>query len=185
MRAHEIICEELKSCTLSKEMRLQMAVKAVNDPASPNGLVPTLVFGTCPRMTLMDPPAPSITQRASAIRKALEEIQKLRSRRLVSDAFNQTNGSSVVSLHSLPLGSNVLVFGEEQANQSSKWTGPFELIGIENETCTVRLTSGPTKYRSTVVKEFNNVDTMGQVINEYIENQNQHIPSPQITHQPS
>ncbi|KHJ31224.1 hypothetical protein EV44_g3699 [Erysiphe necator] len=138
-RAYEIICEELKTYTLSKEMRLQMAVKAVNDSAGPNGLVPTLlVFGTYPRMTHIDPPAPSITQRASAIRKAMEEIQQFRSRRLVADALNQRNGPSVASLHNLPLGSNVLVFREGQANRSGKWTGPFELIGIENETCTTQ-----------------------------------------------
>ncbi|KHJ32289.1 hypothetical protein EV44_g3486 [Erysiphe necator] len=56
-RTYQIICEELKDFNISKEMRLQMAVKAVNDSAGPNGLIPTLlVFGTYPRMTQMDPP---------------------------------------------------------------------------------------------------------------------------------
>ena len=40
-----------------------MAVKAVNDTAGPDGLVPTLlVYGAYPRMSKLDPPAPSIIE---------------------------------------------------------------------------------------------------------------------------
>ena len=53
---------------------LQMAVKAVNDTASPNRLVPTLlVYGAYLRMSNLDPPAPSITDQAAVIRKAMAE----------------------------------------------------------------------------------------------------------------
>jgi hypothetical protein len=53
---------------MSKELYLQMAVKAVNDSTSPDGLVPTLlVFGAFPRMTELDLPALTISQRATAI----------------------------------------------------------------------------------------------------------------------
>jgi predicted ATP-grasp superfamily ATP-dependent carboligase len=46
-RAYQIVSEELPD--LDKEMALQMAVKAVNDIAGLNGLVPILlVFGTFP-----------------------------------------------------------------------------------------------------------------------------------------
>ena len=46
-RAYEIIVEELPNA--AKHLALQMAVKAVNDTAGPNGIVPTLlVFGTYP-----------------------------------------------------------------------------------------------------------------------------------------
>jgi len=52
-----------------------MAVKAVNDSAGPDGIVPTLlVFGAYPRMTDINPPAPSVTKRAEAIRAATREI---------------------------------------------------------------------------------------------------------------
>ena len=38
-----------------------MAVKAVNDTTSPNGLVPTLlVYGAYLRIGKLDPPAPSV-----------------------------------------------------------------------------------------------------------------------------
>ena len=60
-RAYQIITEELQDVT--KEQALQMAIKAVNDTAGPDGLVPMLlVFGAYPWMSELDPPAPSITQ---------------------------------------------------------------------------------------------------------------------------
>jgi len=58
-----------------------MAVKAVNDTAGPNGLVPTLlVYGAYLRMSKLDPPAPSVTDRVAIIRKAMAEIVKLRAK---------------------------------------------------------------------------------------------------------
>jgi hypothetical protein len=45
-----------------------MAVKAVNDTAGLDGLVPTLlVYRAYPRMTNLDPSAPSIIDRATTI----------------------------------------------------------------------------------------------------------------------
>ena len=58
-----------------------MAVKAVNDTAGLDGLVPTLlVYGVYLRMSKLDPPAPSITEQAAAIWKAMAEIVKLRAK---------------------------------------------------------------------------------------------------------
>ena len=59
-RAFEIIYEDIGTTT-SKEACLQMVVKAVNDSASPGGLIPTLlVYSAFPRMIEADPPALSI-----------------------------------------------------------------------------------------------------------------------------
>jgi hypothetical protein len=45
-----------------------MAVKAINDTASPNRLIPTLlVYRAYPRVSNLDPPAPFITNRAAII----------------------------------------------------------------------------------------------------------------------
>ena len=58
-----------------------MAVKAVNDTAGLNGLVPTLlVYGVYLRMGKLDSPAPSVTDRAAAIWKVMAEIVKLRAK---------------------------------------------------------------------------------------------------------
>ena len=55
-----------------------MAVKAVNNTTSPDGLVPTLlVYGAYLRISNLDPPAPSIIEQAAVIWKAMAEITKL------------------------------------------------------------------------------------------------------------
>ena len=87
-----------------------MAFKAVNDSAGPDSLVPTLlVYGAFPRISVHDLPHPTITQRATAIKKAMEEIYKLRVKRLVSDALNTRNGPNIDAVHDLPINSQVLV----------------------------------------------------------------------------
>ena len=58
-----------------------MAVKAINNTASPNRLVPTLlVYRAYLRMGKLDSPAPSITDQAAAIWKAMAKIVKLRAK---------------------------------------------------------------------------------------------------------
>jgi hypothetical protein len=45
-----------------------MAVKAINNTAGPNGLVPTLlVYGAYLRISNLGPPAPSIMEQVAAI----------------------------------------------------------------------------------------------------------------------
>jgi hypothetical protein len=153
-RTYQVISEELQA-GITKDLILQMAVKAVNDTAGPDGLVPTLlVFGAYPRMTTLDPPAPSITQRAQAIRKAMAEIAKLRARKSVNDALHQRNGPNTAPVHDLPLNSEVLVWREGNTGQSGKWTGPYTLLALTGETCKVQLPNGPTEFRSTTIKPY-------------------------------
>ena len=58
-----------------------MAVKAINNTTSPNGLVPTLlVYGAYLRISNLGPPTPSIMERAAIIRKVMAEIVKLRAK---------------------------------------------------------------------------------------------------------
>jgi len=86
-RAYSIITTEIHD--IDKDMALQMAFKAINDSAGPDGLIPTLlVYGAYPRMTEYDAPSPTVAQRAIAIKKAIAEVQKLRAKRQVTDALN-------------------------------------------------------------------------------------------------
>ena len=148
--------EELKGQEVTKHILLQMAVKAINDTASPDGLVPTLlVFGVYPRMTDRDPPTTTITQRAAAIKRAVDEIIKLQAQKQVRDALNQRNGPSITAIYDTPINSPVLVWREGNTGRSGKWTGPYPLISIDGETCQVGLPSGPTEFRSTGVKPLN------------------------------
>ena len=58
-----------------------MAIKAVNNTAGPDRLVPTLlVYGAYLRIDKLDPPTPSIIDQAAAIRKAMAEIVKLQAK---------------------------------------------------------------------------------------------------------
>jgi hypothetical protein len=149
-RAYEIIQDELKDEHINKEMILQMAVKTVNDSAGPDGIVPTLlVFGAYPRLTEMDPPSPSVTKRAEAIRAATKEVRRLHAERQVKDALAMRNGPNTKITLDLPLQSDVRVWREKEG-----WKGPYKLIAIDGETCTVDMPRGPAKFRSTVVKPY-------------------------------
>ena len=58
-----------------------MAVKAINNTASPDRLVLTLlVYRAYLRMSKLDPPAPSITDRVAVIQKVMAKIVKLRAK---------------------------------------------------------------------------------------------------------
>jgi hypothetical protein len=87
-----------------------MAVKAVNDTAGPDGLVLILlVYGAYPRMSNLDPPTPSVIDRAAVIRKAMAEIVKLWAKQTVNSALHHRNGPDTTLIHDLPLNSEVLV----------------------------------------------------------------------------
>lgn len=147
-RAYTIIRAELQA--ISKELSLQMAVKAINDTAGPNGLVPTLlVFGAYPRITQDSPPSPSIIERGEAVRKAMMEVRRLHAIRQVKDASSMLNGPNVDEINALPLNSDVKVWRE-----SKGWRGPFKLIAREGQTCTVQMLRGTSTFRTTVVKPY-------------------------------
>jgi Reverse transcriptase (RNA-dependent DNA polymerase) len=136
---------------LSKQMRLQMAFKAVNDTAGPDGLVPTvLVFGAYPRMTWEDAPSTSIVARATAIKKAMEDVRKCHAARKVADALNMRNGPLTSHLSELPLNSEVIVYREGRG-----WDrDPHRLLGMDGQTCQVEINGRAVNFRSTVVRPF-------------------------------
>ena len=110
-----------------------MAVKAVNDTAGLDRLVPTLlVYGAYPRISNLDPPAPSITKRAAVIWKAMAKIVKLWAKQTVNNALYHHNRPNTTPVHDLPLNSEVLIWRE-----SGSWNGPYCLLAVENETCCV------------------------------------------------
>ena len=101
---YEIIQDELKDKHINKEMILQMAVKAVNDLAGPNSIIPTLlVFGAYPRMAEMAPLSPSVTIRAKAMRTAIREVRKLQAQKQVRNALAMRNGPNTLATLNLPL----------------------------------------------------------------------------------
>ena len=127
-----------------------MAVKAVNNTASPNGLVPTLlVYGAYLRISNLGPPAPSIIEQAAIIRKAMAKIVKLQAKQTVNNALYYRNGLDITLVYNLPLNSKVLI-----QRKSGNQTGPYRLLAVENETCYIQLPSGPTSFKSTSIKPY-------------------------------
>jgi hypothetical protein len=87
-----------------------MAFKAINNTASLNGLVPTLlVFNAYPQMAELDVLLLLVTQQTNAIKKAIAEIYKLRAERQVADALNIRNRLRTDAVYNLLLNSPVLV----------------------------------------------------------------------------
>jgi len=87
-----------------------MAVKAINNTAGPNRLVPTLlVYGAYLKISNLGPPTPSITEQAAAIQKAMAEIAKLWAKQTINNALYYHNGPNTTLVHNLPLNSEVLV----------------------------------------------------------------------------
>ena len=84
----------------------------------------------------------------------MEEVKKLRAERQVADALNMRNGPKTTVIYDLPLNSPVLVWREGPTGQPGYWSGLYNLLSTENETCTIQLPYGPTNFRSTVVKPY-------------------------------
>ena len=81
-RVYSIIIGELKNKVITKEIRLQMVIKVVNDIAEYNGLVPTLlVFEIFPRIISDDIFTLSIIERAKTIKMAMSEVAKFHAKR--------------------------------------------------------------------------------------------------------
>ena len=98
---YKVIMEYLQGI-INKETTFQIEVKAVNNTAGPNGLIPTLlVFGAYSQIYGIEPPVPTIIQRAAAIEKAMEQFRKIRAKKQVIDTFKTKNRSLLNLVHDL------------------------------------------------------------------------------------
>jgi Reverse transcriptase (RNA-dependent DNA polymerase) len=157
-RAYEIIKSEAPDTT--KDMALQMAVKAVNDTAGPNGLVPTLlVFGAYPKMTDSDASATTVNQRAKAIQLAMKEVNRLHATQQVQKALATRNGPDTSTVLDAPINSKLWVWREAQPNNRAGWKGPYPLLSCDGERCTLQLPNGPTNFRTTQLKRYYEEET--------------------------
>lgn len=148
-RTFNILRAELDSKT-DDESILQMAIKALNDTAGPDGLVPTLlIFGAYPRINGDSPASPEITARANAVRKAMRMIRQERTKTNVNRAINTRNGPRSHEVLNLPLGSEIMVWREK-----SGWNGPYELKAIKDQDVVIELENGPITFRCTQAKPY-------------------------------
>jgi hypothetical protein len=90
-----------------------MAFKAINDSAGPNSLIPTLlVFRAYPYVVKSDVSNPTVVKQAAALKKAIEEVKKLKAEHQVADALNIHNRPKTTVIYNLPLNSPILVWRE-------------------------------------------------------------------------
>jgi hypothetical protein len=166
-RTYQMIFENLES-TISKEIILQMIVKAINDTIDSDELMLILlIFETYLRMHVMNSPISSIIQRAIVIEKAMIEIRKFRTERQIVDVLNTRNKSIEISIHDLLINSDVLIW-RDNLNQRDKWTESFKFLDIDDETCKIVLSSESIDFRSTVIKSFliksiNDVESISEI----------------------
>ena len=77
-KAYDIFKKKFGHCTDNKTL-FQMAIKALNDTAGPNGFVPTLlVFGAYFRINYDLLPLLNIVQRIKAVSKTIKMLTKIR-----------------------------------------------------------------------------------------------------------
>jgi hypothetical protein len=115
-----------------------MAFKAINDFIGLNSLIPTLlVFRVYLYIVKSDVSNPIVVKRAAVLKKAIEEVKKLKTERQVVDALNIHNRPKTTAIHDLPLNSPILVWREGPIGQPSYWFSPYNLLSIKNETYTI------------------------------------------------
>jgi hypothetical protein len=108
---YKIIRDKLKNKNVDKEMILQIAVKAVNNSAGPNRLVPTLlVFGIYLQFTEIDLLSLSVTKRAEAIHAVIKEVRQLHAERQVQDVLAIYNSPDTKIILDLLLQSDIQVW---------------------------------------------------------------------------
>ena len=147
-RVYLIIAAEIPD--IDPNLKLQMTFKIINDSVDSHDLMSTLlIFDAYSRMTELDALSPNITQRAIAMKKAMNEIRKFNVARQINDALNTRNGSFTIHLHDLPLNAPVLMYREH-----SGWQSPYKLLNLKNESAMLKLPSDLTKFRTISVKPF-------------------------------
>ena len=115
-----------------------MAFKAINNSIGPNSLISTLlVFRAYLYIIKSNIPNPTVVKQAAALKKAIEEVKKLKAKHQVVDTLNMCNGLKITVIYNLPLNLPILVWREEPTGQFSYWSSPYNLLNIKNKTYTI------------------------------------------------
>jgi hypothetical protein len=107
-RAYDILIKELLDT--DRDILLQITIKAINDTASPNGLILTLlVWGAYPKMNRDSALVLSVKKRNAAYRYTKTELERIRAKRQVNDTLGIRNGPNRTEIKDLPIQSDMLV----------------------------------------------------------------------------
>jgi hypothetical protein len=128
-RIYSIISIEISE--IDSELVLQMTFKVINDSIELNDFISTLsIFEIYFRMIEMNVSLFIIIQRIIAMRKIMKEVRKLNAMRQINDVLNTRNESSIIFVHDLSFNSFVLIFKENNIDQSKSWKESFKLLSI-------------------------------------------------------
>ena len=135
---------------ISLEYSLKLAVKAMNDTAGSNGLVPTLlVFGVMPRIPLRKRHLPGMVDRMKAMDAARSEVSKLIARDRLKKAVKSNVPAAADKV--IQVGEQVLVYKEKPINQ---WIGPFHVRDVNAKTVFVDMNGGTSQLSIDKVKVY-------------------------------
>ena len=88
----------------------QIAIKAINDFISPNGLMPILlIFGVYLRLLAELPPLPPIFKKAAVIRKAIIKFKNKYNTRKIANALAIRNSLNINPIFRFPLNAEMLI----------------------------------------------------------------------------
>jgi hypothetical protein len=130
-----------------KSLRLAMTIKALNDTAGPNGLVPSLLlFGTYPR--LPDQQHFDNRARTAMLKSAREEYETIQAKQRVNLALNRNVPAAAQHVY-FP-NQPVYVFRE---HPNKRWTGPHVALSQNDKTVLVDIgDSRPRAFNAAQVK---------------------------------
>ena len=134
-----------------------MIFKIHNNSTRSNDFVSTLLmFDVYSRMIETNVFSSTITQRATVMRKIMNEIRRLHAFRQMNDALNTRNDSFIISIHDLLINFSVLVFREDNTRQSETWKRSYKLLSLQDESTVVELSSELIKFRIISIKSYHN-----------------------------
>jgi hypothetical protein len=116
-RVYSIISIEISE--IDSELALQMTFKVINDSIELNDLISTLlIFEAYSRMIEINVLSSTIIQRVIVMKKTMNEVRKLHAICQMNDVLNTSNESFINLIHDLLLNSRVLMFREDNTDQS-------------------------------------------------------------------
>lgn len=153
-RDFNILRAECQSFSFDKA--LLATVKTLNSRNGPDGLVTTLfVFGTMPHLgTMNDNLNPDIAKHAAAVSKTTKLMSAYFVKRQVQDAKKTQNGPETTEVRGKPIDSCFFVYIDGGTTGTSKWTGPFVVLDIDDSSATLLRQFGPQTFRLSHLKRY-------------------------------
>ena len=129
---------------------LMLAIKAMNDSAGPQGLVPTLsIFGVMPRIPVVPSELPEQISRMPAMHSARKEMAAVIAKDRLSTAIRANVPAA--AMKNTKIVSDVFVYRE---NPEDKWIGPFKVLDNDDKVLRIDVKGSPMQVSLDKVKLY-------------------------------